>query len=436
MNLPSKLLLKSASTLPVVVLAFVIGDVATTAVAGPNTAGNLFVERLGNGSTTLTSAAAQVNVLEVTTAGSVAQTLASEFTGSNLQTDSGTATSNGYVGTGGGRYLAVSGHNAAVGTASVASQNNKVAQIIDSTTGGVVSRVEFPTGGATGTPPSPYSGNNFRSILPTGSNTFYTGGHSSGSPVTGGVWYYNGTVFTQVSDPVAAPTNLRNVEIYNSQLYFSTGSGTAGIYSLGTGLPTTGPHAPVIVPGLTATSPYGFVMFDSNADSVLDLAYVADDGTATGSGLRKYTFDGSVWTNQWSLLNNAAGSLSINAGTGFIGVRGLAGTFSNGTATLFATTTETSDNRLISIIDAGDTPPTTSTLLQSAGANFVFRGVDVAVVPEPSALGIMAAGVAIAGLGAYRRRRAGSFVPTSRLSSPSSTVSTQYTTATCICTRA
>jgi hypothetical protein len=341
-----------------------------------------------------------VNLLEVTTSGSLVQTLSSQFTGDNLQTDSGSATSNGYLGTGGGQYLAVPGHNAAVGTASVASQNNKVAQIIDATTGAVVSRVTFPTGGPSGTPPSPYSGNNFRSIIPTGSNTFYTAGTSSGSPGTGGIWYYNGTDFTQVSTTV---NNARNVEIYGNRLFFSTGSGTNGIYAVGTGLPTSGPQTATLVPGLTAPTPYGFVMFDTNSDDVLDLAYVASDQITTGGGLNKYTFDGTTWSNQWSLLQNANGTLSPTTAANFAGIRGLAGTFSNGTATLFATTLESSNNRLISITDAGTTP-TTFTTLQSAGTNYVFRGVDVAAVPEPSTVVLAAAGVGLASLAARRRR--------------------------------
>jgi len=372
------------------------------AAAGPITAGNLVVERLGDGTVALGSTAAQVNVLEVTTAGTLVQTLTTQFTGSNLQTDSGSATSNGYLGTGGGQYIAVAGHNAAVGTASVSGQNNKVAQIIDATTGGVVTRVEFPTGGPTADPPSPFSGNNIRSIVPTGSDTFYVGGHSSGSPVTGGVWYYDGTAFTQLS--ALAPTNLRNVEIYNNQLYFSTGSGTNGIYTMGTGLPTTGSQTPTLVPGLEAPSPFGFVMFDTTGDNVLDLAYVASDQNTTGGGLNKYTFNGTSWTNQWSLLQNVNGTLSPTTATNFAGIRGLAGSFANGIATLYATTTESNNNRLISIIDAGTTP-TTFTTLQSAGTNFVFRGVDVAVVPEPATVVLAAAGLALAGLAARRRLR-------------------------------
>jgi hypothetical protein len=152
-------------------------------------------------------------------------------------------------------------------------------------------------------------------------------------------------------------------------------------------------------------STYGFVMFDTNNDSTLDLAYLADDRTAAGGGLQKWTFNGSAWSNSWALLVNASNSLSATAGTGFAGLRGLTGSFSSGTATLFATTTETSNNRLISIVDAGSTP-TTATGLASAGTNNVFRGVDIVTVPEPTSLASLGCAAALYAMHRRRRRAA------------------------------
>ena len=106
---------------------------------------NLVVERIGNGSTTLSSAAADVSILEYSTSGSLVQTLSSQFTSATLLTDSGTATSNGYLNSYNG-YLAVSGMNSAVGTTSVASLNAKAVNILG-TSGNVESRTAFPTGG-------------------------------------------------------------------------------------------------------------------------------------------------------------------------------------------------------------------------------------------------------------------------------------------------
>ena len=363
------------------------------------TPGNIIVGRIGDGSTTLSSNATSISLLEFSPSGGApSQTLSTQFAAENLQTDSGSATSNGYIGFGGGKYLAVSGHNATVGTASVAALNNKVAQIIDVTTGNVVSRVAFPTGGASGTPPSPYSGNNFRSITPTGANTFYTGGTSSGSPNTGGVWYYDGSAFTQISSTATGQlTNARNVEVYAGQLYVSSGSGTfLGISTMGSGLPTSANQTATLRIDMgTGASPYGFVLFDTNNDSQTDTAFIADDRTATGGGLNKYTFDGSTWTKQYNLLLSSTNStFSSTAATGFAGIRGLAGSYDSVTGfSLFATTAETSNNRLVQILDNGTTPTAFATL-GSAGTNYVFRSLDLVSVPEPSTWALIGLGCA------------------------------------------
>ena len=348
------------------ILGLAVGTtfIASSASAGilAFTAGNLLVERIGDGTTGLTNAAAAVSLQEFQTTGSAVRTISLPSSGENQVTDSGTATSNGYLNVFNG-YVAVSGYNSAAGTASVAGTNTKVGTVFngDST---VASRTLFPTGGAAGTPPSPFSGNNFRSMIATGANSFYATGTASGNPNTGGAWYYDGSNFTQVSSTAAGqPTNLRNVEIYGGQLYVSSSTGTSlGISAIGTGLPTAAGSASNLVINMGAgASPYGFVMFDTNGDAVLDVAYIADDRTATGGGLQKWTLSGGTWTQSWALLVNASGALQAAAGTGFAGLRGLTGTWDavNG-AQLYATTTETTNNRLISIIDNGTTPTLTS----------------------------------------------------------------------------
>jgi hypothetical protein len=387
-----------------VVSALSLGFLAASAPAGPLTAGNLVVERIGDGSTALSNAAFPIAVLEYTAGGSLQQTIALPSSGSGQQNDSGSATSNGYLNSYNG-FISVPGYDSPVGTVSVAATNTKANSIIG-TSGTVVNRTTFPTGGPTGSPPSPFSGNNYRSSIATSGSTFYAVGTSSGSPVTGGAWYFDGTAFTQVSSVVGSGSlsNLRTVEVYNNQLYVASSSGAfLGISALGSGLPTTGPQVPNLVINAGAgASTYGFVMFDTNNDSTLDLAYLADDRTVAGGGLQKWTFNGSSWTNSWALLVNASNALSPTAGTGFAGIRGLTGSYASGIATLFATTNETSNNRLISILDAGSTP-TTATGLATAGANNVFRGVDVVTVPEPTSLATLGCAAALYAI--FRRRR-------------------------------
>ena len=368
------------------------------------TAGNLVVERVGNGSATLSSAAAAVSVIEFTSSGSPIHTLNLPTSGSNQVTDSGSATSNGYLNFYNG-YLGISGYNAASGTASVAGSNTKVGTIYGSD-GNVTSRTEFPTGGPSGTPSSPFSGNNFRSVIPTGASTFYATGTSSGSPNTGGAYYYDGSSFTQLSTTV---TNLRNVEIFGGQLFVSSASGSfLGISSVGSGTPTaSGQTTSLTINMGTGASPYGFALFDTNADNTLDTAFIADDRTATGGGLNKWTFNGTIWSKSYSLLLNSTGNALASTGTGLLGLRGLAGSYDPVTGfTLYATTTETNNNQLIKIIDSGTSTPTSWTQLATAGTNNAFRGVDVitTAVPEPSTYAAILGGVALIGVAARRRR--------------------------------
>jgi len=408
-------------TAGIAALASIATVVAPAAPANADSfsSGSLVVERMGDGTTALSSAAAQISVLEVTKLGSLTQTITFPTSGSDQQSDSGSATSDGYLNTYGG-FVSVPGYNVAVGTASVASSNNKVNSLLDST-GSVVTRTLFPTGGAAATPPSPFSGNNYRSSIATSGSTFYGVGTSSGAPNTGGAWYASGTAFTQVSSTATGqPTNLRVVEIFNNQLYATSAATTGyGIWAIGSGLPTSAGNASTLLfnSSITGTaSPYGFMMFSTGGQGagVLDLAYIADDRTTAGGGLQKWTLSGTSWTNSWSLFvsGTATGTSTLQSGTAtnFAGLRGLAGTYDSVLgATLYATTTETSNNRLISILDSGTTTPSTYSTLQSAGLNFAFRGVDLSpvAVPEPSTYAIAAmATLGMADL-IRRRRRAG-----------------------------
>ena len=373
--------------------------ISGSAMAGIFGSGNVVVERVGNGTTALSSAATAVSVIEMNTAGVTQQQLDMATSGSTQVTDSGSATSNGYLNMYNG-LLAVSGYNAASGTASVASSNTKVGTVIGSD-GNVstATRTLFPTSGT-----MPFNGNNFRSMIATGANTFYASGTGSGTPSTGGVWYANNGSFTQISSTATGqPTNMRNVEIYGGNLYTSSAASTGnGVWQIGTGLATTaGQTNTLLINAGTGASTYGFVLFDTNSDGTNDLAYLADDRTTAGGGLQKWVLTGGTWTNSWSVLVNGTGATSTTAGTGFAGIRGLTGTWDalNG-AQLFATTTETSNNRVIAFSDTGSTP-TSFTNLASAGTNYAFRGVDLTAVPAPGA----AALVGLAGLITARRRK-------------------------------
>ena len=107
--------------------------------------------------------------------------------------------------------------------------------------------------------------------------------------------------------------------------YFSTGSGTTGVYAVGSGLPTTGGQVPALLaagaepvrlrgprprPGVPGT----------------DTLYVADDSASPGGGIFKYSFDGATWTARGSFRPAASGRAGSPGP-------------SSGGVTLYATTT-------------------------------------------------------------------------------------------------
>ena len=100
-------------------------------------------------------------------------------------------------------------------------------------------------------------------------------------------------------------TNTRAISVQNGQLYFSTGSGTCGIYAVGTGLPIiTGQTSVNLINTGTSTtsSPYAFAF-----NSTSDICYISDDRTsAPVGGVQKWTKSGSIWSLSYTLSVGAA----------------------------------------------------------------------------------------------------------------------------------
>ena len=73
------------------------------------------------------------------------------------------------------------------------------------------------------------------------------------------------------------------------------------------------------------------------------------------------------------------------------------------TPVIFATTSESSGNRLVEVTDNGSRSASTETTLATAPANSVFRGLDFTPIPEPATATLLAVGLTVFGL---RRNRA------------------------------
>ena len=305
---------------------------------------NLLVYRVGGGSLSLNTSAVPVSLLEVDkSTGTVIQTVANSFLTSNLITQSGSATSNGYFNSY-NELVAIPGHNSANGTVDVNQQNTKVTNILG-VSSAVVNRFSHTS--------STFDSDNYRSAIPLTSTTFYASGNGNGT--SKGVFYFDGTNFNQLIN-----FNTRNIEIFNGQLYYSTASassGNIGIYALGTGTPTSNSIATPFItyPATNGSGPYGFSISPDGCT-----AYIADDGSTNYPGISKWTKDtNGDWIFQYSSSTQA---------------RGLVVDYSGISPVLYATTTETNDNKIIKITDNGSL--STQITLLTSGSNFLFRGID------------------------------------------------------------
>ena len=139
-----------------------------------------------------------------------------------------------------GRYLIIPGYNANLGDLSSSFTLPAIRTVNGASTIG--SGIQASASGWFS------SANDYRGAASDDGTNFWTSGGSLGIRYS-----VNGTNVTTVSN---TSTNTRVVNIFNGQLFYSTGSGTDGIYLVGAGKPTA-PASPSTI-AVGATSPYAF----------------------------------------------------------------------------------------------------------------------------------------------------------------------------------
>jgi hypothetical protein len=180
-------------------------------------------------------------------------------------------------------------------------------------------------------------------------------------------------------DIQTSKANTRTVEIYNGNLMMGTAStaGTPnvqGIYQF-SGEPTTAQA--LSSPIVSTNTGSGDGMNDFAVNPAGTTLYFADDrspATIVG-GVQRWDFDGVQWTNTYNLTN----------GLGNTTTRSLTVDWSGPKPVIYATTSQASQNKLVTVTDNGSTSPYST--LATAGPNQLFRGVKfgpaAAVVANP-----------------------------------------------------
>ena len=318
----------------------------------------------------LTSAATAVFLDEYTPGGTFVQSVALPIAASGSQkalTLAGSAATEGGLSLSvNGRYLVIGGYDAAPGTATVGTTTV-------STVNRVVARIDANGNVDTSTSlTDAFTAGSFRGVSSTDGTKFYLSASTEGVRYVASLGATTSTIVSNTS------TNNRTNGIYNNQLYLASGAGTLkGINTLTPSLPTAaGATAAIAFTNASTTqAPVGFyiVPISPAVGGVTAVAYVADQGI--GTGITKFTFDGSGWTSR--------GSVSPTP-TNLSGITALKSPTSN-SISLFIT----GAGGLQTLTDAntaGFTGTLTGTFtnLVTSSTNMAFRGVAFAPAPPPT----------------------------------------------------
>jgi hypothetical protein len=355
---------------------------ALGAAATPFTPGNIVVYRVGDGTTSLVATGNPVFLDEFTVAGAKVQSVALPRTGAGAQralVASGTATTDGLMTRSeDGHCLVVPGYGRDLGTGSGNLATTGV-QANGAAIPRVIGRVS-PAGGIdTSTALTDASvQSNFRGAASSDCNVLWASG--TAATIGGGVRATTLGATTSSDLTGGSFANTRAVVAQGGQLYVSASvTALRTVASVGAGEPVAGTQAVAKLPGLpdpvAAGQPYAFFFAQLDpASGGLDTLYVADESF----GVQKFSRVGSTWS--------ANGAVGVGADA----YRGITGTISGSTVTLFATrkggSTSAGGGELVAIVDASGFNGILSGVpvpIATAAANTAFRGVAMAPVAPP-----------------------------------------------------
>jgi hypothetical protein len=330
------------------------------------------VVRVGSGSGALSNTVtAPVFIDRYSLTGALLGTTPLPTTGAQSLTFAGDTAEGDLTTSANGKLLVVAGHNYAAGTTvSASSTTNPIAAFVGP--GASPTITTLPVTGAFST------GGSVRSAVSLDGTQVWVVGTGAGT--SAGLWY-GPTNVQLVQTPSTKLGRILRIAGSPSQLYGDSNFNPPGLFTVGSGTPTSGTQTVTELPGLSAlfdSSPFGYVFLTVGGVPTL---YVVDDSTGGTGGIGKWTLSGGTWTLAWRVMGVGP---QTDGGTTPMGYRGLAGYLTGSTVTLMASTGMAAlmQDSLVVIVDTGlSTGPASQTVVATAVANTDFRGV--AIPPHP-----------------------------------------------------
>lgn len=343
------------------------GIVTLSTAAQDFSAGNLVVLQTSG---TASKASSAITLKEFTTSGTAGISITLPSTGLRaIQTAGIFGGSEGFLSTStDNKYLVLAGYATASSFTDITgTSSSSVPRVVGTV---APSGYYLPVASSTGF----FSGNDIRGAVCDGSD-FWASGASVAS-VDGINYFGMGTPAGLATG--ATPPKAYGLRIFNGQIYYSTqksgpsnSSSQLGIFSLGSGKPTSGTVSVAQVINTGTITPQDF-SFSSTGDT----CYIAISMNTSAGGIQKWIRSSGTW------------SLAYTIGTGAtnVGAYGLVVDYSGSKPVLYATTFESTGNRIIKVTDNGTAASASISTIVAAASNVFYKGITFAPVSSGSPL--------------------------------------------------